>query len=278
MVKAVALWGSFLTSLWIDLVPLAAPSGLTSRWQGAEKENGGVPMDSFWNAIAMGLSGAVLPLTGCERPLNVKAKAKGSLESVNVSDELKLPPPARRGQLSLEEALARRRSHRAFTGKPLTTEMLSQLLWAAAGITDREGYRTAPSAGALYPLEIYLATAAGFYHYEPRGHRLMTRLERDVRRDIYRAALEQDAVVDAPAVLVVTAVYARTAAKYGGARAERYVHLEAGHAAQNVLLQAVSLDLGAVPIGAFHDDRLLRALDLPRDHHPVYLIPVGHPR
>lgn len=227
--------------------------------------------------IAIGLSaGWALPWTGCERPLHVKTKV--TLESAQVGDALKLPPPASNGPLSLEEALARRRSHRTFTGEPLTMEMLSQLLWAASGVTDREGYRTAPSAGALYPLEIYLVTAAAFYHYEPRRHRLVTRIGRDLRHEVSRAALDQEAILEAPAVLVIAAVYERTAAKYGRARAERYVHLEAGHAAQNVLLQAVSLDLGAVPIGAFHDDRLHRVLGLPPNHDPVYLIPIGHPR
>jgi SagB-type dehydrogenase family enzyme len=213
---------------------------------------------------------------GCDKPLPVNTKV--TLESVQVGEVVKLPPPDSHGSLSLEEALSRRRSHRAFTREPLTAEMLSQLLWAASGVTDREGYRTAPSAGALYPLEIYLATASGLYHYEPRRHRLMMRADGDLRRDIYRAALDQEALLEAPAVLVVAAVYARTATKYGRTRAVRYVHLEAGHAAQNVLLQAVSLDLGAVPIGAFHDERLQRVLDLPPDHEPIYLIPVGHPR
>lgn len=225
----------------------------------------------------LGLSaGWLLLWTGCERPVEVKTKL--ALGPIEVGDEVELPPPSTRGPISLEEAIARRRSHRTFTEKPLTTEMLSQLLWAASGITHREGYRTVPSAGALYPLEIYLATAAGFYHYEPRGHRLVLRQERDLRRDISRAALDQEALLEAPSVFVVAAVYQRTAAKYGRARAARYVALEAGHAAQNLLLQAVSLELGAVPIGAFEDETLQRALGLPPDHEPIYLVPVGHPR
>jgi SagB-type dehydrogenase family enzyme len=218
----------------------------------------------------------LLPGMGCERSQDVTPKTH--FESTQASDMVKLPKPESRGPLSLEEALARRRSQRTFTEEPLTAEMLSQLLWAYSGITHEEGYRTAPSAGALYPLEIYLASASGFFHYEPRGHQLAMRLERDLRREICRAALDQEAIIEAPAVFVVAAVYERTAVKYGRARAERYVHLEAGHAAQNLLLQAVSLDLGAVPIGAFDDGRLHRALGLPPDQRPVYLIPVGHPR
>lgn len=206
------------------------------------------------------------------------AMVKPASGSTRAQDSMALPKPEIRGPLSVEEALARRRSQRSFTGEPFTTEMLSQLLWASSGITDGDGRRTAPSAGALYPLEIYLAMSSGFFHYEPRGHRLTRRLEVDLRREIGRAALDQEALLEAPAVFVVAAVYERTATKYGRARAERYVHLEAGHAAQNLLLQAVSLGLGAVPVGAFDDERLHRVLDLPPDHRPVYLLPVGHPR
>jgi SagB-type dehydrogenase family enzyme len=211
---------------------------------------------------------------GCERSLNVAPKV--SRESTQTDERVKLPAPERRGPLSLEEALARRRSQREFTPEPLTMKMLSQLLWAASGITDRDGHRTAPSAGALYPLEIYLATASSFYRYEPDGHQLSLRFERDLRREIRSAALDQEALLEAPAVFVFAAVYERTASRYGRARAERYVLLEAGHAAQNLLLQAVSLDLGAVPIGAFDDERLHRVLELPREERPLYLVPVGH--
>jgi SagB-type dehydrogenase family enzyme len=208
----------------------------------------------------------------------MKVTLKTAPGSTRAGESPALPKPQSRGTLSLEETLARRRSRREFTQEPLTAAMLSQLLWASSGITHGDGYRTAPSAGALYPLEIYLATPAGFYHYEPRGHRLAPRFERDSRPDIRRAALGQEAVADAPAVFVIAAVYERSAEKYGRARAERYVHLEAGHVAQNLLLQAVTLDLAAVPIGAFDDEELHRALGLPPDHRPLYLIPVGHPR
>lgn len=188
-----------------------------------------------------------------------------------------LPAPADSGRVSLEEALSRRRSVREFAQRALSDREVSQLLWAAQGITHAEGYRTAPSAGALYPLEVYVATASGLYHYEPRGHRLMQRSPADLRAVMQGAALSQEAVGEAPAVFVIAAVYARTAVKYRE-RSERYVHLEAGHAAQNLLLQAVALRLGAVPIGAFDDARIQRALALPADHEPLYLIPVGEPR
>jgi SagB-type dehydrogenase family enzyme len=189
-----------------------------------------------------------------------------------------LPTPLASGAMSLEEALARRRSVRAFAATPLTLGELGQLLWAAQGITSQDGRRTAPSAGALYPLELYAVTAEAVYHYEPGGHHLSVHLPGDRRPELYAAALSQAPVLEAPAVLVIAAVYERTERKYGAERSPRYVHLEAGHAAQNILLQAVALDLGAVPVGAFYDDRVQQALGLPADHQPLYLIPVGHPR
>lgn len=190
-------------------------------------------------------------------------------------EEMVLPTPAQRGEVSLEEALTRRRSIREFREEGLTSEEISQLLWAGQGITDPRGLRTAPSAGALYPLELYVATEEGAYHYLPSTDGLALLSEEDLRGRLWEAGLEQDALREAPAIIVVTAIYARTEGKYG-ARAERYVHLEAGHAAQNILLQATALDLGAVPIGAFHDEKVQEALALPKDHEPLYLIPVGH--
>lgn len=187
-----------------------------------------------------------------------------------------LPPPRTEGPLSLEETLLRRRSVRAYTDRPLTREEVAQLLWAAQGITREGRYRTAPSAGALYPLELYVADAEGVGHYMPQEHALERWLEEDRRPQLCKAALSQAAVCHAPAVFVLTAVFARTAQKYGD-RATRYVWLEAGHAAQNLLLQAVALGLGAVPIGAFYDDQVHAALNLPEDHVPLYLIPVGEP-
>jgi SagB-type dehydrogenase family enzyme len=189
-----------------------------------------------------------------------------------------LPPPAFVGAVSLEELLAQRRSVRQFDGQRLTIAELSQLLWAAQGISDDRGYRTAPSAGALYPLEIYVATEEGVFHYLSEEHGWQVLNQSDVRQNLYEAALRQDAVRQAPVVFAIAAVYERTAQKYGGARSPRYVHLEAGHAAQNLLLQAVALDLGAVPIGAFDDRQVQDALGLQDDHEPLYLIAVGHPQ
>ena len=185
--------------------------------------------------------------------------------------------PRRRGPVSLEEALAQRRSRREFTNQALTEQEISQLLWAAQGITADWGGRTSPSAGALYPLELYVITPTAYGHYRPQGHRFELLAERDLRSELAAAALEQPAVRGAPLTLVIAAVYARTTGKYGS-RGRRFVELEAGHVTQNVLLQAVALGLAAVPIGSFDDQRLAHTLRLPREHAPLYIVAVGHPR
>ena len=218
-----------------------------------------------WLALAAGLV-ACAQLSAPEVPLTVPELSTP------------LPPPALVGDTSLEELLALRRSVRQFDEQPLTSAELGQLLWAAQGITRESGKRTAPSAGALYPLEIYLATAEGVFHYDPQNHRLLVVSQNDARADLHAAALRQDPVRQAPAVFIVTAVYERTAQKYGEERTPRYVHLEAGHAAQNLLLQAVALELGGVPIGAFDDEEIQKTLGLPAGHQSLYLIPVGHPQ
>jgi len=189
-----------------------------------------------------------------------------------------LPRPDLRGSVRLEEAIASRRSVREFKDEPLTEKQLSQLLWAAQGTTHDDGLRTAPSAGALYPLEIYIVTSEGVHHYESAPHRLTLARTGDPRPAMCRGALDQDSIRKAPAVFVIAAVYARTVKEYDEEWSRRYVDMEAGHAAQNLLLQAVAQGLGGVPIGAFHEDRVHRALGLPEHEEPVYLIPVGHPR
>ncbi|MCK4340324.1 MAG: SagB/ThcOx family dehydrogenase [Phycisphaerae bacterium] len=189
----------------------------------------------------------------------------------------RLPPLVLKGRMSLEEAIATRRSVREFGDKLLTLEQLSQLCWAGQGITDpRDRFRAAPSAGALYPIELYIVTANGVDHYEPKNHLLERRLVGDVRCSLQRATLDQEAISNAPACVVVAAVVQRTARKYGG-RAERYCFIEAGHIAQNILLQATALHLAGVPIGAFEDEKVATVLKLPKDHRVIYLLPIGHP-
>lgn len=220
----------------------------------------------------------ILPsLTGCSPDKSPSTTPSVVAESPTTpSQVIILPKPDLNGTLSLEEALANRRSVRDYSDKPLTIEEIGQLLWAAQGITDTSGHRTAPSAGALYPLEIYVLLPDGFFHYIPAEHHLVLQKPGDLRTRLHTAALQQDSILNAPAIFVITAVYARTESKYGKERSPRYVHLEAGHAAQNLLLQAVALDLGAVPIGAFLNDQVIEVLSLPDDHKPQYLIPVGN--
>lgn len=201
---------------------------------------------------------------------------KASTGSATRPGLLHLPRPLVHGSVSLEDAIARRRSAREFAHEPLTATQLSQLLWAAQGLTGAGGARAAPSAGALYPLELRVVHAGSVCRYVPDEHALAVQASRDLRPALAAAALDQAAVAAAAAVIVVAAVYARNAGKYG-VRGERYAALEAGHAAQNILLEAVALGLAAVPIGAFDDDAVKRVLALPNGHEPLYLIAVGRP-
>lgn len=200
-----------------------------------------------------------------------------TMKSVQGDSVRRLPAPAAKGKMSLEEVLKKRESVRDFSSTPLTEEELAQLLWALQGRTRSWVGRTAPSAGALYPLEIYIVLPEGVFHYLPQDHRLARSATDDLRNALATAALGQACVREAPAVFVIAAVYERTARKYSN-RAERYVKMEAGHACQNLLLQATALGLAAVPVGAFHDDQIQRILALPKNHEPLYLIPVGRKR
>lgn len=202
-------------------------------------------------------------------------------EKKSEGERIDLPKPQKSGGRSIEEVLAVRRSVREYAKTPLSLADLSQLLWSAQGVTDElRGFRTAPSAGALYPLEVYVAACAvadlpaGVYRYLPAEHRLERIVEGDVRRDLSGAALNQSAVEDAAAVIAIAGVYERTTGKYGE-RGVRYVYIEAGHAAQNIYLQAASFGLGTVSIGAFHDDEVRRVLGMKEDERPLYLMPVG---
>lgn len=174
------------------------------------------------------------------------------------------------------EALDRRRSCREFTDEPITEEALSQCLWAAQG-RNAHGRRTAPSAGALYPVEVYALTADGVGRYDPAKHRLLSHIQRDLRERLASAALSQMFIAVAPLTIVLCAVFARVAVRYGKSRGERYTLIEIGHVAQNVLLQAEALGLGSVPVGAFNDSEVKALLELPADHVPLYLLPIGHP-
>jgi SagB-type dehydrogenase family enzyme len=197
------------------------------------------------------------------------------------ADIIQLPAPIYQSNTSFEEALQKRRSVRDYIKESLSLFEISQILWAAQGITDNTyGLRTAPSAGALYPIELYLVAVnvteltEGIYKYDPRKHTLKNTTEGDKRIEISNAALSQDAIEHSSAIVLITAIYERTSVKYGK-RAERYVNIEVGHVGQNIYLQAVSLGLGTVMIGAFKDDALKKALNLSVNEFPLAIYPIG---
>jgi len=200
-------------------------------------------------------------------------------ESINES--IKLPEPKYDSSVSIEQAMLERRSVRTYKDEPLTLAEVAQLLWSAQGITNsKRAYRTAPSAGALFPLELYVVIgnveglAEGVYKYKPDEHELTKVREGDMRDKLAAAALRQTCVREGAIAIVFSAVYERTTRKYGD-RGVRYVHMEVGHAAQNVCLQAVSLNLGTVVVGAFRDDEVSKILNLPDEEQPLYILPVG---
>jgi SagB-type dehydrogenase family enzyme len=194
----------------------------------------------------------------------------------------KLPAVKYKGELSLEEVILRRRSRRDFNPKfILSLSDISQILWAAAGITSSfAGLRTTPSAGATFPLEIYLISQRvedlnpGNYHYLPSDHALELVKEGDLGEDLAAAALGQDFIAKAAANIVITAEYKRTTWRYGK-RGEMYVHMEAGHAGENIYLQAEALGLKTVAIGAFRESEVSPILDLSNKLIPIYIFPIG---
>jgi SagB-type dehydrogenase family enzyme len=194
---------------------------------------------------------------------------------------INLPDPRHESDTSLEEALLLRRTIRSYTDEPLTPQELGQLLWAAQGITEAQGRRTAPSAGALYPLEVRVVIgnvngiSPGIYRYIPQNHQLALLLKGDLRDELSAAALRQISVQEAPASIIISAIPERTTVIYGD-RGMNYIYMEAGHAAQNVYLQAVALDLGTVSVGSFDDEAVKSVVGLVGSEIPLYIMPVGH--
>jgi len=203
---------------------------------------------------------------------------------------VKLPAPIQDGPMSVEKALAGRRSVREYADAPLTLQQVAQVLWAAYGITQpipkgpssvRGGLRTAPSAGALYPLDIYLVAGnvtdlkPGIYKYRSETHELLLIVEGDKRPELYEASASQPWVKKAPASLVYSAIYARTAGKYGNRGRERYVCMDAGHSAENVYLECTALGLGTCALGAFLDANVRLVVNMTKPEEPVYIMPVG---
>ena len=215
--------------------------------------------------------------------LTLNPVSPGRCETVSPaisSKTISLPEPRTAGDGSVEQALRERRSVRSYKDDPLDLAEVSQILWSAQGITNPRGFRTAPSAGALYPLELYVIAGnvknlpAAVYKYTPRDHALLEIVSGDRRSDLSRAALRQGAIRKAPAVILFCAVYERTTGKYGQ-RGFRYVHMEVGHAAQNACLQAIALGLHTAVIGAFRDAQVKAIANLPANEQPLYFVPVG---
>jgi len=198
--------------------------------------------------------------------------------------QMNLPKPRLNGEASVEQAIKHRRTIRSYLSKPLTLEQLSQIFWAAQGITGDRGYkRSAPSGGALYPMDIYgivgdngvKGLKAGIYHYDPHKHAASLITEGDLRKDVARSSLSQMWMAKAPLNLVITSEYSRITIKYG-ARGERYAMIEAGHIGQNIFLQAEALGLRAGIVGAFHDKDVNRVMKISRSHEPLLIMPVGY--
>jgi SagB-type dehydrogenase family enzyme len=199
------------------------------------------------------------------------------------AEAVKLPPAARRGAMSVAEALQARRTVRQFASRPLALAQVGQILWAADGLSDPRGLRTAPSAGATYPLDIYLVAgergvsglAPGLYRYLAPEHALLPTVTGDLRAPVSRASLYQSWMAEAPVMVVIAADYRRCTARYGE-RGVMYTHMEAGNVSQSVFLMAEALGLGAGIVGAFDDQGLSRALQLPGDQVPLLVMPVGY--
>ena len=202
-----------------------------------------------------------------------------------INNQIYLPSPSQKGTMSLEEAIAKRRSIRDFSPQPISQSQLSQILWSAQGIPDSSWkYRTVPSAGATYTLEIFVVCGInsieeigdGIYHYNIDNHSLTLLHKGDVRLELARAALNEEIIYQAPVDIVICALYERTTLHYGS-RGERYVLMEVGHAGQNIYLQATALGLATVAIGAFRDEQVKEVLRLDKQIKPLYIMPVGRP-
>lgn len=221
----------------------------------------------------------------------IDSEMNGEFIKVQGSENLfELPTPRLKSNISLEETLQKRRSRRDYKDIALNAKEVSQLLWAAYGITKPQkspefltgGFKTAPSAGARYPLEIYLVAgkvdglASGLYKYIPDGHSIIKVLDGDIRKELCAACWYQEMIEDAPISIVYSAVFSRNTVKYGERGRKRYVCMDLGHSAENVYLQAVALNMGTCAVGAFEDAEVTKVLKLPKEEEILYLMPVGH--
>jgi len=208
------------------------------------------------------------------------------LTSDTMAAEIALPSPSYKGTVSVEEALKARRTHRSFQSRPLTLKQFSQILWGAYGVTAQKyGFflKTAPSAGALYPLDIYGVVGQGgvetltpgIYHFRPENHAVELVKQGDLRSAVAEHALQQMWMARAPLILVITGEYKRSSMKYGP-RGVTYTHIEAGHVGQNIFLQAEAIGLKAGIVGAFNNRSVVTTMGLPPSHDPLLIMPLGY--
>jgi SagB-type dehydrogenase family enzyme len=250
---------------------------------------------AFMLLVAMGMN--QLLFTSGSKPVikqEPETKEAGLTKIVNLVQMnheeviVRLPDPLVKGSMSVEESLSKRRSVRSYQTGPLTLQQVSQLLWAAYGISDSTSYsrlklRTAPSAGATYALELYLLAGkvegldAGIYKFTPDGHSITLVRKSDIRNEVAQACLDQKMLHQAPASIIYTAVYPRITGRYGNRGADRYLCMDIGHSAQNVYLQSVAMGLATCAVGAFDDEKLAEVLQLPVEEKILYLMPVGVP-
>lgn len=205
----------------------------------------------------------------------------GNQNTADLPMKVRLPELETSGRSRIEELIAKRRSVRRYKDKKLSESVISRLLWAAQGISSKDGLRTSPSAGALYPLEIHVVTGGGgelepgVYRYIPEDHTLIREIAGDIREKLSKAALSQPMIRNAPVSIVISAIYARITGKYGN-RGLSYTHMEAGHAAQNVCLLGVELGIGTCTAGAFENEEVKSVLKLPANEEPLYILPLGY--
>lgn len=223
----------------------------------------------------------ILAITGsCKSPEN--AEPTNQIRSAVEDGKLVyyLPAPAHKGSVSVEEALSKRRSQRRYLSHRIPAQHVSQVLWAAYGMSS-SNKRTAPSAGARYPLELYLLVGnvsdieAGVYHYIPEAHKIVRTIEGNLKPALTEAATNQKMIDEAPFCLFYSAIFSRTTEPYGDRGKDRYVCMDLGHSAQNVYLQATALGLGTCAIGQFNDDEVKKVMQLPPQEEPLYIMPVG---
>jgi SagB-type dehydrogenase family enzyme len=206
---------------------------------------------------------------------------------MSLAAEISLPTPSLEGTVSVEEALRARRTHRSFDSQDLTLKQLSQILWAGYGVTDKKGYRrarkTAPSAGGLYPMDVYVVVgkgsvknlAPGVYHFLPEDHKMQLIKNEDLRDAVANGSLRQTWMARAPIMIVITGEYGRSTVKYGQ-QGVTYTHIEAGCVAQNIFLQVEAMGLKAGIVGAFDNKQIIKASGIPADHDPLLIMPVGY--